>query len=548
MRTFFAVAVLLVFFLNIFYFMHAWRLESKHSFLQAVQQESLISVLRNKRVEAERSVAVLVQEERKRKKRSILLDRISKLLQHRNEKVTTLSNDYSVLHRDYKRHITQLKETLSRRIWLGRFILKSLSADNVAPKQSFASPDLPLDSLQFAIPGRSDNTVTVNRTELIHLIHLFNAQSPWRNIDRFRLEPDFVPIVMRVNRRVRHLSVVLQRLERVVMINRTILIVSHDSIDPDVIRIIGDIKFMIVKQIINPQSSNVLLDRFPGTDEVTMSTRDRHNHTRSSGTLPGMKHHFLWHLSFAWRRLLPARVRDVLLIEEDHVPTFDFYVAARGLLLRAEDLCPNCGGNIVAGHHMSGSVIATPFEAFPLGFNVNMGLSCSRTFWQAFLQHSQTWCHFDDYNWDMSLEHLRAIGNLPPYYLSMAWSRLLHVGICGSTHASTQKSASTCSAAEAQVLARIDNEIEPKLSLLYDEALQKTTNLTIQKRNLEGVGSDALDIFVYDSIRQQGITPELSASLFVRSTSTRPVPSRNIPGFGGYGPIDQQFCDRLAAQ
>jgi hypothetical protein len=425
-------------------------------------------------------------------------------------------------------------------------------------------------SEQLALYSSASITAT-NGTELSAFVRFFNLHSPWLNLDRFDLEPGFVPIVMRANRRKVHILTALERLERVARINRTVLIVSHDSLDTDLINTVANIKFMVARQIINPYSANIFLSRFPGTDEHARETLDRHGNKRLDGKFPGIKHHFLWHLSYVWRRLLPQHVTDVLLIEEDHLPTFDFYIASRSLLSLATTLCPDCGGVLVGHHSRNGAhnitqvIYGRAFAVGPWGHNANLGMSISRNTWRMMLDNALSFCNFDDYNWDLSLERLRATRNLPPYLLSMRWSRLLHFGICGATHESRRKgdvSRQSCEAAEAEVLNMIDRRIEPELRQLYAQARTKLLqNATMALRvaalranppqrysNAERADADPRDVFWYvddDGGVGEHFFPALADKLWELDELRPAKPIKHV-GWGGFGRLDQQLCTVIA--
>ena len=59
----------------------------------------------------------------------------------------------------------------------------------------------------------------------------FNALPPL-NHKRFRLSEDFIPIVMLVHQRTLYLRHVIEQYRRVIGINQTMLIISHDGIFP----------------------------------------------------------------------------------------------------------------------------------------------------------------------------------------------------------------------------------------------------------------------------------------------------------------------------
>ena len=106
-----------------------------------------------------------------------------------------------------------------------------------------------VDSKRNGVDDDDSDLVTTKMSELVEFAKHFNNVSPWRNSERFRLDYDFVAVVVRVNRRREHLRRLLSSLERVVGINRTVLIVSHDSLDAAVMRQVSSIDFMVVKQV-----------------------------------------------------------------------------------------------------------------------------------------------------------------------------------------------------------------------------------------------------------------------------------------------------------
>jgi hypothetical protein len=47
------------------------------------------------------------------------------------------------------------------------------------------------------------------------------------------------------------------------------------------------------------------------------------------------------------------------------------------------------------------------------GHDTNLGMTISRPVWRSLLDNALEFCSFDDYNWDLSLERLRASNVLP---------------------------------------------------------------------------------------------------------------------------------------
>lgn len=140
-------------------------------------------------------------------------------------------------------------------------------------------------------------------------------------------------------------------------------------------------------------------------------------------------------------------MQDILLLEDDQLPTFDFYVAMKSLLRVRLLLCEDCGGVLIGHHSRSGAHNITqvnsnilfefllfiyvwfklfmmqvtfgddPFGVGSWGHDTNLGMTVSRPVWRSLLDNALEFCSFDDYNWDLSLERLRATEILPVHIM-----------------------------------------------------------------------------------------------------------------------------------
>jgi hypothetical protein len=348
-----------------------------------------------------------------------------------------------------------------------------------------ATPPPAPTPMNVVVQPPSGETVQVPFNMTVEFIEHFNRVSPWHNYDRFKAVVDgghCIPLVVRAHRRTANMRQQLERLEKVARINETVLIVSHDSLEPDLIRLVANISFMAVKQIVNPHSANIWLDRFPGTDNATTPDRwDQFKHRRNNGVFPGMKHHFWWHLHHVWEHVVSPNVTDILMMEEDHVPTFDFYVALRSLVRSLPIMCPSCAG-VVMGHHTNWDTRAVrvnqgaarefialggPFSVSMVAHNVNVGLTMSRNIYHKLREHNQAFCLFGDYNWDVTLEHLRFRNLLPQHYLYPTHSRLHHNGLCGAVH---DLWGGQCARFEGVVLRTVDETLDKLFRGIYNES------------------------------------------------------------------------------
>lgn len=107
----------------------------------------------------------------------------------------------------------------------------------------------------------------------------FNELSEIKNRDKFQLEPNFIPIVIRGFSRAKELETVVEYLKKVESIEKTMLIFSIDGFTADLFDVINTIDFCQVKQMIHPYSSSLLEGSFPGFDP-NIASKDQFNHER----------------------------------------------------------------------------------------------------------------------------------------------------------------------------------------------------------------------------------------------------------------------------
>lgn len=123
-----------------------------------------------------------------------------------------------------------------------------------------------IDSLTIETVASELNVVT-NRENLIYLVKNFNTYGAIRNADKFQLEEDYIPLVIRVYNKHEYLKFSLEQMRNVDGINKTMIIVSHDGIFEEVFKVVQEIDFCQVKQIIHPHSAHLFKNRFPGPDK-----------------------------------------------------------------------------------------------------------------------------------------------------------------------------------------------------------------------------------------------------------------------------------------
>lgn len=267
---------------------------------------------------------------------------------------------------------------------------------------------------------------------------------PPRNLDLYpNLAKDHIVIVLYVHNRPQYLKVVVESLSRVVGINETLLLVSHDGYFEEMNKIVENIKFCQVKQIFAPYSPHVFPDSFPGVSpndcknkddpskENCIGNPDQYGNHRSP-KIVSLKHHWWWMMNTVWDGLEETahHLGHILFIEEDH---FIFPNAYRNLQLLAKlkpEKCPNCfAANLAPCDVKSRGERTDSLIAERMG---NVGYSFDRNVWRKIHLKAREFCYFDEYNWDITMWStvFPSFGS-PIYTLRGPRTSAVHFGKCG---------------------------------------------------------------------------------------------------------------------
>jgi len=220
-----------------------------------------------------------------------------------------------------------------------------------------------------------------------------------------------------------------------------------------------------VKQLIHPHAGSVYKNRFPGKDDTLPIVYDQYKNPRPY-PFTNLKHHFWWMINYVFDEIyndsqdqLDAQeykqiqdniyqtlqgksptlneVREpggeICFMEEDHIPSFDFYTMIRKIVYSKDQLCDNCMGINI--HGIDGYNRYDPGAAFKLmisSFTPNLGFTMNRKNWESVKKSAVTFCTFDDYNWDLTLTAMGSAGLISPKWLSPIFPRVGHIGVCGT--------------------------------------------------------------------------------------------------------------------
>lgn len=273
-----------------------------------------------------------------------------------------------------------------------------------------------------------------------------------QNGDKFPSEPEAV-VVVQVHNRPAYLKMLIQSLEKVVGVQNTLLIFSHDYFSEEISNMVKGITFCRVLQIYFPYSIQLYPNEFPGQDprdcprdiskEDAIKKRclnaehpDSYGHYREA-SITQTKHHWWWKLHFVFERVQVLRGYNgyVVFIEEDNYLLPDFHKYLKSMIEVKKTKCGDCdvlalgNHNGLSGfHELSGQTETAGW----LSTKHNIGMGISRELYYKLMGCNNAFCTYDDYNWDWTLQNLSGTCVSKPLKVLVArGSRVLHTGDCG---------------------------------------------------------------------------------------------------------------------
>lgn len=268
----------------------------------------------------------------------------------------------------------------------------------------------------------------------------FNSLPPL-NHQKFALEEGFIPIVILVHERALYLKQAIELYRSVVNISKTMLIISHDGIYPEVLDLVLSIDYCQVKQLVFPYHIRWM---------ENVGALARIGYQVWFANAGALKLHWTWALTQAWYNVLYSsnatyQVDEVAYMEDDFFVTKDFYVALKAMkkLKSKVCTCDRCFASTVGYHgfqpkHHRNSSSSTVFRC---NSNSYTGISFSRREWTHLRSLYDQYCTLRNNHWDDGWHRLMNGRHplLPPTVLSVKAPRAIHVGRCEGLHFSSRK-------------------------------------------------------------------------------------------------------------
>ncbi|XP_061785595.1 alpha-1,6-mannosyl-glycoprotein 2-beta-N-acetylglucosaminyltransferase [Nerophis lumbriciformis] len=364
------------------------------------------------------------------------------------------------------------------------------------PSVSRTPVPLPVVQTNESLPERSkdkENKPNVDNSTLVYrsIVFQLNFDQTIRN-EKFKAarQKDDLVVVVQVHNRPDYLKLLVDSLRKARGVEGILLIFSHDYWSAEINKVVSSVDFCQVLQIFFPFSIQLYPQEFPGNDPndcprdipkkdalklgcINAEYPDSFGHYREA-KFSQTKHHWWWKLHFVWDRVhvLKDYKGLVLLIEEDHFLSPDFIHVLRLMSSLKREQCSDCDILSLGSYsHIGYSSKANKVEVKAWkSTEHNMGMALSRETYQKLLRCTDTFCTYDDYNWDWSLQHL-TVSCLPSYWKVMVSEapRIFHAGDCGMHHKKT-----TCMPAGQKT--KIENILQTSGNQLFPK------NLLITKR------------------------------------------------------------------
>ena len=344
----------------------------------------------------------------------------------------------------------------------------SLSSSSPSSSSSSThSPPTPAESQQIfsSSPNAATSTSTTSQADTIHeclrdysneypslldCVQKVNKESPIRNQEMF--SGGQVVIALLVHKRADYLVSVLESLRKTHGISHATLIVSHDGYFPEVESVIQTVNFCRVKQIYHPYSKDLRdsdatssVRLLPGNPRTTLEYDWK---TAKSPFLmderlvqAAPKHHYLWlwnalfqedsFLRSSGGALSAPEATTVLFLEDDHYVSNDILIQLPRVLKAQKEHCPECF-SVNLGFHakdQNRKPIKSHWQVVNFKNFDNIGLVMTdRQFSILRGQNFREFCEHNDYNWDLTLFHFARARKIPDASLTMAVSRVVHIG------------------------------------------------------------------------------------------------------------------------
>nr|CAG4636855.1 EOG090X0302 [Ceriodaphnia reticulata] len=259
-----------------------------------------------------------------------------------------------------------------------------------------------------------------------------SKQISWPPVNETEFWPKGIVITIQVHNRISYMRKLLQSLSQAALIDRALLVFSHNIYSEELNEIIQSIPFAAVMQIHFPYSTQLFPSSFPGDSPSdcprdinkeraiaigcsNAETPDLYGHYREA-RYSQTKHHWWWKTNFIFGEIRALRDYNgpVVFMEEDHYVAEDFLhvLWLQQQLLYGGSDCKFCSQARILSlgtypKYFNHREASNMVDLLPWSSSKhNMGMAFNRSIWKDFQHCADMFCSVDDYNWDWSLLHV----------------------------------------------------------------------------------------------------------------------------------------------
>ncbi|VVC24498.1 Hypothetical protein CINCED_3A011678 [Cinara cedri] len=301
------------------------------------------------------------------------------------------------------------------------------------------------------------------------------------------LQNDSLVIVIQVHTRIMYLRHTIVSLARARGIENALLIFSHDHYDEQINELIQMIDFCKTMQIFYPYSIQTHPDSFPGESPddcprdipkseaikrkcINAMHPDQYGHYREA-KFTQTKHHWWWKANRVFNELdvVNNYSGPILFLEDDHYVAEDFIYMLKLMEKSCSIVCPQCSilslGTYLKTYNFYGEAKAEISQW--ISSKHNMGMAYNRTVWKQIVKCAGTFCKYDDYNWDWSLQGVsnNCLSHEFKVFVLKA-PRVFHIGECGVHHKK--------SCFDMALIAKVQKLLSSVYKYLYPDKLEVT--------------------------------------------------------------------------
>nr|XP_018902859.1 PREDICTED: alpha-1,6-mannosyl-glycoprotein 2-beta-N-acetylglucosaminyltransferase-like isoform X1 [Bemisia tabaci] len=307
--------------------------------------------------------------------------------------------------------------------------------------------DIRTNSIPKVLMTSYDIQESIKKYNELQIVENQNVFGPLHN--------DSLVLVIQVHNRIQYLRHLITSLAKAKDIESALLIFSHDYYDAELNELVQTIRFCKFMQIFYPHSIQTHMNEFPGESpgdcprninkEQAIANGctnalhpDLYGHYREA-KITQIKHHWWWKANRVFNQLEITRHHTglVLFLEEDHYVAEDFIHVLGIMEKTAGAECPQCSIYSLGPPPKAYKSYEISEEVEQTSHLSNMGMAFNSSVWRKIYNCSKSFCEFDDYNWDFSLQHvLNNCLRRSLVSLVLISPRAFHIGECGVHHTS----------------------------------------------------------------------------------------------------------------